>query len=232
MNTTSTKAKGFTLLELLIVIAIIAILATIIVIIINPVEILKRARDVQRLSDLASTRTAIALYLTTVTDPSLDGQSAPDTNDRCKDSSGTWTANSRVYYSANEDTYTSIDNVFPRNIGDTTDVAVIVSNTPSQVDGEGWIPIDLGSSLSGSSPLSNFPLDPLNILADQDNITYADTVYRYACRQSPLSFEMNARLESIAYTETDNKLESDGGDNDKLYEIGTRLDIFGSSENF
>src|SRR3989344_2337078 len=73
MRSTSspTTAKGFTLLELLIVIAIIAILATILVIVINPVETLRRARDVQRLSDLSSVRTAIAMYMTVTPNPEL-----------------------------------------------------------------------------------------------------------------------------------------------------------------
>ena len=43
--------KGFTLVELLIVIGIVAILATIVVLVINPVELLKESRDSRRLSD-------------------------------------------------------------------------------------------------------------------------------------------------------------------------------------
>lgn len=51
--------KGFTLVELLIVIAIIAILAAVVVLIINPLEITKRGRDAARLSDLANLQNAI-----------------------------------------------------------------------------------------------------------------------------------------------------------------------------
>ena len=226
ISTTHTKAKGFTLLELLIVIAIIAILATIIVIIINPVEILKRARDVQRLSDLASTRTAIALYLTGVANPSLDGQTGEDQNDRCKSANNAWTTAGRIFYSYDSSTNDITDEVFDG----TSDLSARTSNSPSRVDGTGWIPIDLGSSLSGSSPLSNYPLDPLNTIANLASVENSDTVYRYACRVSPLSFELNATLESQMYTEVDNKQESDGGDNANLYEIGTRLDILGSGQ--
>jgi len=57
------RNKGFTLLELLIVITILAILTLVVVLFINPVEMLKKARDVQRMSDLAVTRTAITLYM-------------------------------------------------------------------------------------------------------------------------------------------------------------------------
>ena len=51
--------RGFTLVELLIVIAIIAILAAVVVLIINPVEITKRTRDATRLSDLTTLQNAI-----------------------------------------------------------------------------------------------------------------------------------------------------------------------------
>jgi len=63
--------KGFTLLELLIVIGILAILSTTIVLVINPAELLKKARDSQRISDLNTVKTAIALYITETTDPDI-----------------------------------------------------------------------------------------------------------------------------------------------------------------
>jgi len=56
--------KGFTLLELLIVIGILAILSTTIIIVINPAQLLKKARDSQRISDLNTMKTAIAYYIT------------------------------------------------------------------------------------------------------------------------------------------------------------------------
>ncbi|OGE26278.1 hypothetical protein A3C26_03755 [Candidatus Daviesbacteria bacterium RIFCSPHIGHO2_02_FULL_39_12] len=51
--------KGFTLVELLVVIAIIAILAAVVVLIINPLELTRRGRDAARLSDLANLQNAI-----------------------------------------------------------------------------------------------------------------------------------------------------------------------------
>ena len=56
--------KGFTLLELLIVIGILAILSTTVVLVINPAQLLKKARDSQRISDLNTVKTAIAYYIT------------------------------------------------------------------------------------------------------------------------------------------------------------------------
>ncbi len=56
------RKKGFTLIELLIVIAIIALLATAVVLILNPVRILKSARDTQRISDIAQLQKALELF--------------------------------------------------------------------------------------------------------------------------------------------------------------------------
>jgi prepilin-type N-terminal cleavage/methylation domain-containing protein len=56
------RNKGFTLIELLIVIAILAVLAVAVVVVLNPAELLKQARDSNRISDLASIDKALALY--------------------------------------------------------------------------------------------------------------------------------------------------------------------------
>lgn len=73
-------ARGFTLVELLIVIAIIAILAVVAFLVINPIELTRRARDASRLSDLASLQQAITVAV----------QEATGTADKilCSDGSG------------------------------------------------------------------------------------------------------------------------------------------------
>ena len=63
--------KGFTLLELLIVIGILSILSTTIVLVINPAQLLKKARDSQRISDLNTMKTAIAYYITEAPTPDI-----------------------------------------------------------------------------------------------------------------------------------------------------------------
>ena len=63
--------KGFTLLELLIVIGILAILSTTMILVINPAQLLKKARDSQRIADLSTMKTTIAYYITETSSPSI-----------------------------------------------------------------------------------------------------------------------------------------------------------------
>lgn len=63
--------KGFTLIELLIVIAILGILAAAVIVVLNPGELLAQARDSSRISDIGNVQTAISLYLSDVTSPTL-----------------------------------------------------------------------------------------------------------------------------------------------------------------
>src|SRR3989344_9349858 len=55
--------KGFTLVEILIVVSLIAILAVVALVTINPAEAQRRARDTQRIKDLASMQSIIEQYL-------------------------------------------------------------------------------------------------------------------------------------------------------------------------
>jgi len=64
--------KGFTLIELIIVIALIALLATTVILVINPVKIFQEARDSQRMADLGQMNSAMSLMLaTSSSQPSL-----------------------------------------------------------------------------------------------------------------------------------------------------------------
>ena len=55
--------KGFTLVELLVVISIIAVLAAVITLVINPLELIKRSKDSSRLKDLQNLSQAINVAL-------------------------------------------------------------------------------------------------------------------------------------------------------------------------
>jgi hypothetical protein len=100
----------------------------------------------------------------------------------------------------------------------------------SPVDGTGWIPVKL-ISLIGGSPISSMPLDPVNKIVIGASTLNAPTnaaqMYRYACKKTPLGFEVDATLESSSYGPggSDDKSAKDGGNNSALYEVGTDLTI-------
>lgn len=55
--------KGFTLVELIVVIAIIAVLAGVVLVVINPAALLAKSRDAKRLSDVDALHKAISLAI-------------------------------------------------------------------------------------------------------------------------------------------------------------------------
>lgn len=129
----TTAKRGFTLIELLIVIAIIAILATAVVLLLNPAQLLAQARDSQRISDLDTLRTALSLYLSTVTSATLTASNA----------------NCYVYTGA------------PANCGSRHTATTMVTSGSRAVTGAGWLPVDF-SVIPGGAPLSVLPIDPRN----------------------------------------------------------------------
>lgn len=214
------KKGGFTLLELLIVIAIIAILSVALVIVLNPAETLKKARDAQRISDLSTLKTAIGLYMTSWSPVYLGGASS---NVLCKvlpADPWTTTGTSKISYSVLTAALTESSGIDGGTTGGS------FSTTPSTTDGLGWIPINF-NNIAGGSPISNIPVDPVNTIASVTAVASTDLVYRYGCATNPLSYEIDAQLESTAYTVTDNKRISDGGNSTAYYETGTNLGILG-----
>ena len=136
------KYSAFTLLELLIVIGILAILATAVVLAINPVHLLKQARDSRRVSELKSLNDSIKILLASVgTDvpagnPHTEYLSLPDTNSDCSSYSLPHLPAGWSYH------------------------CVTTANL-TKVDGNGWIPIDF-TKLDIGSPLTHLPIDPVN----------------------------------------------------------------------
>ena len=133
----STK-KGFTLLELLIVIGVLAVLATATLLVLNPVEILRQSRDSTRISDMASLKNAISIYVTGVDDPDLDG--------------GTTSCSTLCYVNAASVT----SNCGGRHSSKTT-----TEDSTRETDASGWIPIDF-EDIPGGSPIAVLPIDPTN----------------------------------------------------------------------
>lgn len=83
--------KGFTLIELVIVIGILAILATVVVLVLNPAQLLAQGRDSRRMSDLNSIKSAVGLYLATVTGPTFTAGPFSNIGTDCYSLSGTCT---------------------------------------------------------------------------------------------------------------------------------------------
>ncbi len=248
----SVRAKGFTLLELLIVLAILAILAVVLIIVLNPSETLKKTRDSQRLSDLSNLKTALGIYVTTSSAPNLDNGSVAlgsSPNESCLNGTG---ANAFVYYSIPGGNGT-IDGGAGTNPNTGTDTSASFQSggswarrnwsnsnenqtahvTSEAVNGKGWLPVDF-ASLSGGSPIAALPIDPINSVTD--TVDFSDLVYRYVCAgtgaagKPSLVFEINAQLESAAYTTgADDKRATDGGDNAEMYEVGTSLKLLGDA---
>lgn len=221
------KNRGFTLLELLIVIAIIAILSVALVLVLNPAETLRKSRDAQRISDLSTMKTALGIYLTSNVTPTLGDAGSNATCSLTPGDPRGALGLYKIWYST-----PSTDVIADVTLDGSTAVTPKVQvATPALTDGTGWIPVNFGS-LSGGSPISNIPVDPTNNLAvgtsSLSSVTSQGLAYRYACSQSPLAFEIDGQLESTAYTIDDDKRVSDGGNSALYYETGTNLLILGA----
>lgn len=233
-------SKGFTLLELLIVIAIIAILSIALVFMLNPAETLKKARDAQRISDLKSVKTALGIMLTASSTPNLDNFGA--TQVCLTNAAGTAQAGKIAYSSAVAPTWVTPPTPAIAGgdaiTGSTFTSPGYISATAGKVDGTGWIPVSL-KALTGGTPISSFPVDPVNTIGTLSAVASTDLVYRYACQNGSSAagkpayiFELDARLESSAYTVDDNKMANDGGDNSAYYETGNSLNLLPTTTNF
>lgn len=137
------RRDSFTLIELLIVIGIIAILGVIVVLTINPVELLRQARDAKRLSEISTLHRAINLYEVDVpgTTPGLPNTiylSLPD------DVSATCASHPALPTPPPGWQYNCVTEANLRN-----------------ANGTGWIPVDF-TALSTGAPLAALPVDPQN----------------------------------------------------------------------
>ena len=199
--------KGFTLLELLIVIGILAILSTTMIIVINPAEMLKKARDSQRISDLSTVKSAIAMYLTDVSNPDLDGNTSTSTY--TYDHPGTFAHSGFTFAYA----IVSPGFILPTTCGGKSENTAIASQA---VNGDGWIPVNFAST-TGGSPIPAIPIDP-NPVSDK-------RYYIYIPNDTSKTFELLANLESATYSSggSNDAEGTDGGNISTVYEVGTQM---------
>jgi len=129
--------KGFTLVELLIVIGILAVLSTATVLILNPAQILQESRDTQRLNDLNTLSSAISLMQATAMTPDLDGGAFV-----CGTNFGSTIAGATSSFGGS---------------------LTLAQAGARGVDGTGWMAANL-TLIPGGSPLAVLPLDPTNTI--------------------------------------------------------------------
>lgn len=165
--------RGFTLIELLVVIAIIAILSVVVILTLNPTELLRQARDSDRISDLSTMRTALSLYLSTVSSVGLASSSFGYGACYLSTTSGNGTTSAYC-------------GVFI-NTGATLDVSSSAA-TYRKTDSTGWLPVNF-LQINGGTPFGSLPVDPIN------NASY---YYAYAATSTG-AFEIATFIESKKY---------------------------------
>ena len=164
----NTFNKGFTLVELLIVIAILAALAAAVVVVLNPAELLAQARDAQRLRDMATVRDAINIHLSQV--PAANLCVGGGTPPVCI-VGGICTAPTPLP---------------PGPFGAVVGSLCGASNLIRLNDGTGWVSIDFRAMFGGAA-LSTLPMDPVN------NVNF---FYAYRADNVARTFKIATRLES------------------------------------
>jgi prepilin-type N-terminal cleavage/methylation domain-containing protein len=203
------RRSGFTLIELLVVIAIIAILAIVVILTLNPGQLIAQARDSNRISDIATIKSAIAYYQQDVSNPTLGAAGT------CYEDGP---VNSLTGLAANSTNC-------PWFL--TASTTILSTSSRSVNVATGWIPINL-SLISVGSPIGQWPADPLNTLGHATGafVIATDHFYSYAASSTSAGgFKLGSSMESQKYsTGGSGDIETnDGGNSTSTYEQGSNL---------
>src|SRR2546423_805779 len=136
--------KGFTLIELLVVIAIIAVLAVVVILTLNPAELLRQARDSNRISDFGTLKSAISLFLADVATTSANALGTYGT--LYANGNGQTLAAAYVGASAGAYGYAGASATSVNSAGS--------SSRGISGAGTGWLPVKF-DSISSGSPIGN-----------------------------------------------------------------------------
>ena len=201
------QKKGFTLIELLIVIGILAVLSSVTVLILNPAELLRQARDSQRLNDLSAINNSLATYAATATTVALGSNSQ---------------ARSHAGFSIGS-VFASSTAAFGAACGGVATVGSTTTSTARTVLGSGWIPVNFGA-IPGGSPLTVLPVDPSSGIGTAS--TTADgfeLLYWYMSDATNSTWELAAKMESARYKAggPSDASTNDGGTCSHWYELGS-----------
>jgi prepilin-type N-terminal cleavage/methylation domain-containing protein len=210
----SIKRAGFTLIELLVVIAIIAILAVVVILTLNPAQLLAQARDSNRVSDMATLKTAISLF--EVDSPGM----ALGTIGTCYvtlPSGVFWTPDQTGAWGA-----TTTCGAWFASAG----LITATSATSTAIDGSGWIPINF-SGISSGAPFGVEPIDPINTQGTGAAQSTGAYFYGFIPAGAAKTFKLSAIMESVKYQNggAGDVESTDGGNNNYIFEGGTDVGL-------
>jgi len=202
--------KGFTYVEMLIVLALLMIIGAIIFTVLRTQTYFARARDLQRLNDLQSLFSALQIYLKNSSEPDLDG---PYLDFRGIDE--VW-ASVFISVPLERQTFSSSTCLYQ---GKPYVILQADVNNYKNLNGRGWLPIDFSNILS-LLPFSSLPVDPIN---NYQKGFY----YLYAFKRQTGEFELSAMLESkeMSFGGINDRTSTDNGNDPYRFEIGTNLNI-------